>query len=322
MKKYLDMTKTEYELIIKLVLCTILATLATGLMGEPYSPTTAVTANLFLYCDRGYRGSLRYGARRVMAQVVQGLLVLGIIFPCKYLMLPIPDIVLVMTACCLALCIGLPINYKHTYAPLNCTLANATFVIACATVQNLEAFPKRVLQCVVGAVIGYFVNFIVFSYKDREKEISKLTSLCIHDLLESRDLNAYRKHMGLMDKEFGFLMEDNAKNPNRAELSREKMDYLLGNQKLLIALDGFVETYENYKEKLSDEYRECIESIFWDAANVHKSMLSSEKSVYGIAENFKLQSLETKKSEELCVLGRLLEYEEQIIQLADSRSFG
>ena len=165
------MSQIELDLIIKLLLCTVIATLFSWAMGDVYSPTTAVTANLFLWCDRGYIGSLRYATRRVLVQMVQGLFVLGIIFPCKYFEIPIPDVMLITISSCVALCIGLPINYKNTYAPFNCTLANATFVISCATIQNINALPNRVLQCIVGAIIGYFVNYIIFSYKVRVSEI-------------------------------------------------------------------------------------------------------------------------------------------------------
>jgi hypothetical protein len=59
MKKYLQMTKTERELIVKLIWCTVFSTLFSWAVGDLYSPTTAVTANLVLYIDRGYRGSLQ-----------------------------------------------------------------------------------------------------------------------------------------------------------------------------------------------------------------------------------------------------------------------
>lgn len=77
-------------------------------MGDVHSPTTAVTANLFLYTDRGYTGSLRYGTKRVLVQLVQGLFVVGLIFPCKYFQWPVPDVVLIIVASCVALCVGLP----------------------------------------------------------------------------------------------------------------------------------------------------------------------------------------------------------------------
>ena len=117
MKKYFIMTKSESALILKLILCTSLATAFSWAVGDVHNPTTAVTANLCLYVDRGYRGSLLYAARRILAQIIQGVLVLMLILPCKYCHLPISDGVLILIACCFAIAVGLPLNFKHTYAP-------------------------------------------------------------------------------------------------------------------------------------------------------------------------------------------------------------
>lgn len=239
-RKYISMTKAEYELIIKLVLCTVIATIFSWLTGDVHSPTTAVTANLFLWSDRGYRGSIKYGIRRVSAQIIQGFLVLLLIFPCKYYNILIPDVILIIVACCIALIIGLPLNYKHTYAPFNCTLANATFVIACATVQHMDAFPKRVLQCVVGALIGYFVNYIVFSYKDRGNEILNLVEDCLTVLIRDRDFSAFNKNMALFEKEYAFVIDDKGKTKRNSKMSEEEIKFLKWNKELLQKLSAFV----------------------------------------------------------------------------------
>lgn len=141
MKKYLTMSKSEYALILKLLLCTGLATAVSWTMGDVHNPTTAVTANLCLYVDRGYRGNLLYAVRRILAQLIQGALVLMLILPCKALALPVPDGVLILAACCFAILVGLPLNFKHTYAPLNCTLANATFIISRGSAAAREVQP-------------------------------------------------------------------------------------------------------------------------------------------------------------------------------------
>ena len=77
------MTEDEKSLIVRLMFCTVFSMLFSLLMGDPYSATTAVTVNLFLYTDRGYCGSIRYGLRRVAVQVFQGTLVLLVIVPVK-----------------------------------------------------------------------------------------------------------------------------------------------------------------------------------------------------------------------------------------------
>ena len=70
------LTKSEWALIIKLMLCTVLATIFSWAIGDVYNPATAVTANLCLYVDRGYRGTLIYAVRRITAQIIQGALAL------------------------------------------------------------------------------------------------------------------------------------------------------------------------------------------------------------------------------------------------------
>jgi hypothetical protein len=320
MKKYLDMSRTEYALIIKLVICTIIATLFSWLMGDIYSITTAVTANLFLWCDRGYRGSLKYATRRVLVQIVQGILVIGLIFPCKYFEIPIPDAILIMISSCMALCVGLPINYKCTYAPFNCTLANATFVISCATVQNMSAFPKRVLQCIMGALIGYFVNYIIFSSKDRVHEIMKLSKECVRALIDNADLSAYNKNMLLLEKELGFLIEDNGKNGRITYISSENMEYLIWHKQLIISLKAYKEIYEEYQNILSVEYKTKLQEIFDDVITMHRKLLENHEHSFISSMRLDVQAFDINKPEELCVAGRLLEYV-KLINLSNSYSY-
>ena len=236
MKKYLQMSKTEYELIIKLAICTVLATIFSWAIGDLYSPTTAVTANLFLWCDRGYCGSLRYGTRRVIVQIIQGPLVIAVIFPCKYFVLPIPDIVLIIVACCFALVIGLPANYRNQYSPFNCTLANATYVIVCAAVHNMEAFPKRVLQCIAGGLIGYFVNYIVFSYRDRITELNRNIKSSVIDLISNQCFDTYNQNIALIDRDFGFLIEDSQCGNKKVRVSNDMIAYALFQKELMNGL--------------------------------------------------------------------------------------
>lgn len=316
-KKYTDMTKAEYKLIIKLVLCTIIATLFSWLMGDIYSPTTAVTANLCLWNDRGYYGNIKYAIRRILAQIIQGIFVLLFIFPCKYYEIPIPDVILIIVSCCFAIIIGLPINYKHTYAPFHCTLANATFIIACATVQHIDAFPKRVLQCVVGAFIGYFVNYIVFSYNDRENEILNLTEKCLTALIRDRNFDGFNKNMVLLEKEYAFLVEDKGKNKRKSKMTAEEINFLKWNKELLQKLSAFVAVYEVHKNNISDACREIVWEVFPRALTTHKEVVanSQKQAVYQV-EKIEIPPFTVERHEDLLFLCRLVEYVDVINQYA------
>lgn len=315
-KKYIHMTKAEYELIIKLVLCTIIATIFSWLTGDLYSPTTAVTANLFLWSDRGYHGSIKYAIRRVLAQIIQGIFVLLFILPCKYYDIPIPDVILITVACCFAIIIGLPINYKHTFAPFNCTLANATFVIACATVQHIDAFPKRVFQCVMGALIGYFVNYIVFSYKDRGNEILNLTEDCLTVLIRDRNFDTFNRNMALFEKEYAFLIDDKGKTKRRSKMTEEEINFLKWNKELLQKLSGFVAVYEVHKNNISNECRKIMWELFSYALMTHKQVVDDSKQGKYKVEKIVIPPFTVECNEDLFFLDRLVEYVNVINQYA------
>ena len=307
MKKYLQMSKTEYELIIKLAICTVLATIFSWTIGDLYSPTTAVTANLFLWCDRGYCGSLRYGTRRVLVQIIQGILVSAVIFPCKYFALPIPDIILITMACCLALMIGLPINYQNQFSPFNCTLANATYVIACAAVHNMEAFPKRVLQCIAGGLIGYFVNYIVFSYRDRTTELNKNIKSSVVDLISNHCFDTYNKNIALIDKDFGFLIEDSQNENKRLQVSDDRIACILFHKKLMQVLFDYLLFYENHKNQFSEPFQAQLQTLYKEAASVHNKLLEDMDGNNEIT-TITIPNIHISSPIELSMLGRLLEY--------------
>ena len=308
MKKYLIMTKSEYALIVKLILCTALATLFSWAMGDVHNPTTAVTANLCLYVDRGYRGNLLYAVRRIMAQLIQGFLVLLLIFPCKYFDLPVPDGVLILAACCFAIAVGLPFNFKHTYAPLNCTLANATFIIACSAVQSMEFFPHRVLQCVAGALIGYFVNYIVFPYQDRAKEILRLADSCITALIQNRDSAAFSRTMSLLEKEYAFVVADKGKKRRSARMSQEELRFLLWNKETLQKLSTFVTVYEVYKSQITDGCKTIMWELLPGALAAHRQIIALGPDGLGAVRPMALPRFQAECREDLALLSRLFEY--------------
>lgn len=307
MKKYLQMTKTEYELIIKLIICTILSSIVSWLVGDLYSPTIMVTSNLFLYCDRGYVGSLRYGTRRVLVQIIQGLLVISLIFPCKYFNLPIPDVALIIISSCIAICIGLPINYKNTYSPVNCTLANATFIISCTAVQNTGIFASRVLECVAGFLIGYFVNYIIFPHKDRVGDIQLEIQECVNSLIYEDNFDKYHKNIALIEKNLKFLVEDSEKSHINDTLSKDKIADLQFHQQLLVSLKNYIEFYERHKDELDDKMKTDLLELFQKSTAVHLDMVAFDEAERS-SDAIPIPYVKTNNSAEVCVVGRLIEY--------------
>lgn len=231
---YRGMSLLNKELILKLLLCTLLSALYSWLVGDIYSVTAVVTANLFLHVDRGYCGSLRYAGRRVLVQIVQGALVLVIILPCKYwLHLPVPDIALFTAASLFGIAVGMPINYKYQFSPLNATLANATFIIAIGVLNGLDMLPYRVLHCAAGAVIGYVVNFVLMPQRDRYQEAARRGLRCtelslrrrtdpVFDM-DSEQAEEYRGCKQLLSVDITFLAQDNEKGLRRHKRAPEAL---------------------------------------------------------------------------------------------------
>lgn len=208
---FIQLEAAEKETISRILVSTILAFLVAWAIGRPYSPTIAVTANLCLYTDWGYRGGIRYGTRRVLVQAVQGILVLfAIIFVRHVVHLPLPDTLLILLVSCTALLIGLPVNYRHPYSPLVCTLGNATFIIACAAIRDLSAFPYRVLECLAGFLIGHMVNYLILPRKNRYRETIRHAALCTRCLLQEMETLPpdYLGRKKMLQTNLGFLLED------------------------------------------------------------------------------------------------------------------
>lgn len=234
LRAYREMSQINKELIVKLFLCTLISAVYSCLVGDIYSVTAVVTANLFLYVDRGYCGSLRYAARRVLVQVVQGALVLVIVLPCKYwLRLPVPDIAIFTAASLFGIAVGMPINYKYRFSPLNATLANATFIIAIGVLTGLEMLPYRVLHCVAGGAIGYVVNFVIMPQRDRYQEALRRGLRCTELSLQRRtdpvfDMDSeqaegYRRCKQLLSVDIPFLAQDDKKGLKRHKRTPEAL---------------------------------------------------------------------------------------------------
>ena len=255
----------------KLVLCTVLSVLFSWAIGDEYCMTTAVTANLFLYIDRGFYGGNRYAMRRIAVQIVQGFILAMIILPCKYIFsLSIPDPILIMLASAAALMIGLPINYKHQYSPLNCTLANATFILAAYMVRDFSKYPYRVLHCIVGFLIGYLVNYILMPDQDRYEKVWGLIRECACELSENGASEVYSKARNELERNIKFLSEDSKKGLKRHRCSENEIIKIRCCHDLIAAAEKYLVCREQYKSGVSDaflnetdEYVEIHRALRW-----------------------------------------------------------
>lgn len=316
-KIYGELTATESELVVKLILCTVISMLFTWAMGNPYSPTTAVTANLFLYTDRGYTGGCKYAFRRVLVQILQGLILMVIIIPCKYwLQLSIPDTIIMIVAGCVALAIGLPINFKYQYAPFNCTLANATFVIMCSMVRDLHMFPIRVLECVVGALIGYVINYVIMPKHIRYEEAVEKAKRCMELVIQDEDLPQYHIVKTQLAMDLRYLSEDAKRGLNRHKCTEKQQNML---NEFYVALD-FLELlkkrWELYHKSLSEEFREEYQQAYNEVVKLHERAIELlENNEIGKEYSVTNKEFRVSSKEESILQVALWEYSERIQKL-------
>jgi len=316
MKKILHMTRDESALLLKFMLCTLLGTLVSWALGDPYSVTITITAILVLWNDRGYRGGLRYGVRRVLAQAIQGVLVLVLIFPCKYFQLPVPDVVLIIVASCFALCIGLPINYKHQFAPFHCTLANATLIVACATVREFEALPRRVLQCIIGFAIGYFINWVIFPMRNRVLEIQTRVRSSAQAMISSGDCSVFRKAAPVIEKEMGFLLEDRKWNLRQLQVDEDTVCSLQSHRNMLTALSSYLNLYQSSRDSLASDFSSLAEEYFSRISALHLSLVQNFDAVPPEVCTAEAPAFPLRSTTEIRVAGHLLDYAHQVNTLA------
>lgn len=305
-KIYGELSATEIELVIKLILCTVISMLFTWAIGNPYSPTTAVTANLFLYTDRGYVGGCKYAFRRVLVQILQGFILMIIIIPCKYwLQLPIPDTIIMIIAGCLALAVGLPINFKHQYAPFNCTLANATFVIMCSMVRDLHMFPIRVLECIVGFFIGYAVNYAIMPKHIRYNEAVKKAKICMELVIKGDGFLQYHTVKAQLATDIKYLSEDAKRGLNRHRCTEEQLSMLKDFYVALDFLELLNKRWELYNKSISGEFREEYQEAYAEVVRLHERVID-------LLDNNELEELQPVMNKELKAHNK----EESIIQVA------
>ena len=317
---YRGMSRINKELILKLFLCTLFSSVYSCLVGDIYSVTAVVTANLFLYVDRGYCGSLRYASRRVLVQIVQGVLVLLIILPCKYwLHLPVPDIALFAAASLFGIAVGMPINYKYQFSPLNATLANATFIIAIGVLTDLKMLPLRVLHCVAGAVIGYLVNFVIMPQRDRYQEAARRGVRCTEISLQRRtdpvfDIDSeqaeeYRRDKQLLSVDIPFLNQDHENGLKRHKRTPQSLAAIRTVYQLLDIREDMLLTLKNLPPERMElaEYNAALD-LLNRAEQVHLAL------VHAWADGRQLEEITLDDPGTTCPDGDFLIFSSYLIQ--------
>lgn len=316
---YRDMSPGNRELVIKFLLCSVLGLTYALLVGDPYSATAAVTANLFLYTDRGYYGGIKYGFRRIAVQMVQGALVLAIVFPMRHwFYVPIPDTVLIILASCVAILIGLPLHVKYQIAPYSTTLANATFIMATSTVHNLAFYPFRIMHCIVGLAIGYLVNYILMPrhnrYQEAVQKIEKCTNFMLWQISPADEMDAdgalpYGEVRALAETDVKFLIQD-VKRGRRQRLWTAELAELvsLANQ-LLTLLDGIKSDLLSGEAHVGEAFLQSWRAGFAESTAAHKAVIGAIRTAGdGCISQLKECGITGESADEIVLLAGLIQY--------------
>lgn len=287
---YFEMSKSEKELLIKFLLCSVLGFGFAWMINEPFSIAAPVTSSLIVYTDRGYVGSLKYGGKRILVQILEGILVIGIIMFFQYLKIQFPIPLLIIISSCIAICISLPINYKWQIAPLPITLIVSIFIIAIGYVGNGKYLYFRLSHCIAGFFIAYFINWIFMPHKDRYKLALFQLKNCGSFILEKLTPNFKISNLpfstlnevnftnikGILQKNIDLLKED-SKNTlpfgKKYKHPEEKIFYLSNLIILLNQLETLEKDIKKYEKELSKNFKNIIENEINNISNFYFSFI-------------------------------------------------
>lgn len=73
---------------------------------------------------------------------------------------------------------------------------------------------------------------------------------------------------------------------------------------------NFLEIYKKYEEQLSASFKQKIWKCFEEATSLHKELLEREDYSFESTRTLDFLGVENSRKEEICVMGRLLEYGE------------
>lgn len=167
MSVYRNLTFEQKLKMKRFILGFIIAFIVAELIGFTYTSTIGVSAILTHYIDRGYAGHYQYIHRRLTIQFLAGGICVLCLHILRYYMPNIPDWIAIIITSVIAVTILLPIDFKYKVAPYACTLGNAVSIMVCGIAKNYDFYWQRVMFCIIGAIIGDFVAYVVFRSKDR-----------------------------------------------------------------------------------------------------------------------------------------------------------
>ena len=331
---YKNLSLTEKERIIKFILCTILSFTAARIVGHPTTSTIAVSAILMLYIDRGYLGSLQYNRRRVQIQVVMGLLSVGIIYLLRTFFPFLEDWIICIIVSIIGIVLVLPFDYRYKIAPLPVTLGNAAFIMVTGIVTSYSYAFERIMFCIIGAGIGYAVNYFIMPQRDRLTEIKKLLAstgdIVVNHALSVCKAGVMNENEGMQLKEINQsitelqahvknLKQDTALK--RHEKEKEVLDLVDGlcflQDEVLALLKQDFDMEKCVSENFQHQYFTALEETLF----VHKKLLNSfcdEKSEY-IPFLAQVQ-VQAGNNQEILLWAKLLEYRQRVSALIKSNN--
>jgi len=174
----------EREKAVRVMACVAAGLPLSLLVGHPYSVTIPVTA--ILICSAGMtlplRGSLVYGAKRVLVQLLSALfialpvLLLGVV--------PAPVVPVSLLAGCLPIALLLFLDCRFRFSP-NCvtTAAVSSLIMLTGSAQSDGYWKTRVLLVFLGFLLGVLINFL-FGWRNSLRRVCKRAAALLRRLRE------------------------------------------------------------------------------------------------------------------------------------------
>lgn len=146
------------ERILKFALCIIVSAVVGALLGYPDSPTMVMTAVLCLHMDRGDRDMVTYGIKRVLTQLLMGgLVAVLLVYAARF---TLPRWILNCLITVLAMALGLIVDYRHNFSPMAVALVTTVLIMVVGIPTDPWYLPRRVLFCLLGAVIALAISAV------------------------------------------------------------------------------------------------------------------------------------------------------------------